>query len=161
MRALAAAALVVLAACAHAAPAPEAPSAPGPVPAAAAPRPRPEPPVPVPDWPVLAAREVERVRPELRDCYEQEVRRVEDAAVRGAFKAGAPVPPLEGRLVLVMPVEPDGSVVEPRLDDDTLHNGNVRVCLLAKASGLRFAPPPEPVELTVPFSFQLRGPGGT
>jgi hypothetical protein len=146
---------LLLGACAH--PRENVTSPPPPKPVVAKPPPPPD----DPDWVRHAAAFLGDQRPALRECYETELRRVESLAVGGAFRQGAPVPKLAGKLTLAIPIESDGSVIEPRIEEDTLQNENVRACLLAKASGLRLPPPPEgePVELTLPFTFQLLGPG--
>ena len=112
-------------------------------------------------WERLAARILDDRRSVFLDCYEQEVRRVEERAVEGDYRS-AKAPPMAGRLVLVMPVEADGVVRAPRLEDDVLQNENVGRCLLERARETLFAAPPrrEPVELTLPLAFKLVGPAG-
>jgi hypothetical protein len=96
----------------------------------------------------------------LRRCYEAELKRVEDAAVAGEYRNGNAVPSLAGALVLTIPVEADGRVEAPRVEQDTLRNPEVASCLRARADAWQFAPPPdgEALELEVPFEFSLAGP---
>lgn len=112
-------------------------------------------------WERLAARILEDRRSVFLDCYEQEVRRVEDRAVEGEYRTGK-APAMAGRLTLVLPVEADGVVRSPRLEEDALQNENVGRCLLERARETLFAAPPghEPVELTLPLAFKLVGPAG-
>ncbi len=85
---------------------------------------------------------------------------MEDRAAAGAYRHGEKIPRLAGKLLLAVPVEADGTVIAPRVEDDALQNANVDRCLLAAAKRLRFPPPPdgEPAELEVPLSFSVSGP---
>jgi hypothetical protein len=141
--------VVLLAACRTVAPVVDAP-------------PPPPSPQSIANWDETVRRRLAAERTLLRRCYDDELRRVEEAAVAGAYRDGRTVPPLAGALVLVLPIEPDGVVREPRLEQDTLANPNVAECLLARARGLRFAPTPtrEEVEVEVPFLFTLMGSEG-
>lgn len=98
-------------------------------------------------------------RPVLRACYDEELRRVENEAVSGRYANGEPVPGLAGELLLILPIEPDGRVRTPRIEDDTLGNPNVARCLLDEAARWNVSPAPfdEIVELEVPLSFHLEG----
>ncbi len=109
-------------------------------------------------WERLAGRVLEQRRPSFLDCYEQEVRRVEARAVDGLYRIQKP-PSMEGRVVVMLPVETDGIVRRPWLDEDTLQNPDVGACLLVRARETGFPPPPggEPVELAMPLTFRLMG----
>lgn len=100
-----------------------------------------------------------QAQPDLRACYERELRRVEEEAVLGAYRGGEPVPPLAGSMVVVVPIEEDGAVRTPRLEQDSMQNSNVRRCLLDEVARWRFPKPPtgEPVELEMPLKFELMG----
>lgn len=95
----------------------------------------------------------------LRACYENELRRVEEAAVEGKYLNGEPVPSLAGGVLLVVPIELDGAVRAPRLEDNTLGNDNVSECLLQEAKRWNVPPPPidEVVEVQIPLTFELEG----
>lgn len=93
----------------------------------------------------------------LRACYDNELRRVEDEAVKGAYRNGEPVPSLAGTLLLVVPIELDGAVREPRIEQNVLANANVDACLLREAKRWNLPAPPveEVVEIEVPLTFEL------
>jgi len=116
-----------------------------------------------PSWDLRARQVVESRLPILQDCWETELRRVEDLAAAGTWLDGGTVPPLAGTLVLVLPVQADGRVAGVRIDEDRLGNERVAACLVSEARLIRFPSVPggEPVELRVPFSFKvtaLQGP---
>lgn len=102
---------------------------------------------------------LEGERDVLRACYEDELRRVEEEALRGGYLNGETVPSLAGRVLLVVPVERDGAVRAPRLEDNTLGNENVDACLLQEAKRWNLPKPPvdDVVEVEVPLTFQLMG----
>lgn len=102
---------------------------------------------------------IEQQQPILRACYDDELARVESEAVRGAYLNGEPVPGLSGTVLLVVPIERDGAVRAPRLEENTLGNENVDACLLKEARRWNLPPPPvdEVVEIQVPLRFFLAG----
>lgn len=114
------------------------------------------------DWELGVRAAIARHGPALRDCYERELRRVEERAVAGAYRHGRQAPPLAGTAELVVVIERSGEVKAPRLDEDTLQNDRVRDCVLGEARSWRFAPPPVdvPVEIALPMRFELMGPEG-
>lgn len=110
-------------------------------------------------WVRHSTRVLELKKPSFLVCYEREVRRVELNAVAGLYRTQNP-PSMAGRVVVVLPVERDGRVRAPRLEEDTLGNETVGDCLLDVARAIVFEPiaDGQTTELSLPLSFKLSGP---
>ncbi|MBO6939994.1 MAG: TonB family protein [Deltaproteobacteria bacterium] len=88
---------------------------------------------------VMAA--VERAGPALQSCYERTI---------------DPAPPIRGRSVVLLTIEPDGRVSQARTLHSSIARPDVDRCLVAQLRRIRYPARARAITVRIPFDF--RGP---